>query len=155
MPSKTIPITILALLAFVAGCTTKGDLGANCRMTRSASTPEAPPTPVQESAVQNPALDYISFGAAECDNLVCLRTAGSTNPSNQDGEAIGYCSAPCVTDADCDATGDGVEGSLVCATVLPEMSALAEDDPVLYDQIFSPGTGASNRYCILPRATGE
>jgi hypothetical protein len=138
--------SVLSLLA--TACTVERDLGQTCKMTR--------PDPdggvalaLEAERVSNPNLDYISFGAAECDDQVCLRTSRSANPEHEQGTARGYCSAPCIEASDCEPDFTGKKGTMRCEQVLPDLEQMKKDDPQAYEETF--GAGASTRYCVLPR----
>lgn len=136
-----------AAVAFALGagvalgaCRASTDLGVTCKMT--GVTPEK---------VQNPGIDYIALGSAECDDLVCIRTAGSANPTNGAGEAHGYCTKSCIDSTDCSPDYQGGNNKLVCQRLLLDQAFLdqfKQRDPKGYEATF--GSGASSRYCILP-----
>ncbi len=134
----------------LVGCSSTKDLGATCKMTRPGDNG---PEDISEDKVADPAVDYIALGSAECDDLVCIRTAGSANPENELGMARGYCTAPCIDDLDCQPDFEGNEKTLKCTQLLLDQSfldALEQEDPQTYEQIF--GSGASAKYCIKPRS---
>ncbi len=50
--------------------------------------------------------DFISFGAAECDNLTCVRSRGEPDLESE-ATPSGYCSGECINDLDCETEGGG------------------------------------------------
>jgi len=141
-----------SLLVSFAGCEMTKDLGATCAMTKPG---DDGPEEIDEDKVADTRIDYIALGSAECDDLVCIRTSDSANPENELGKARGYCTAPCIDDLDCEPDFEGNK-TLKCERLLLDetfLSALKENDPETYEQIF--GSGASAKYCIKPRTSGE
>lgn len=66
--------------------------------------------------------EYVSFGAAECDNLTCVRSRGEEVPSRE-GEPTGTCSGECITDDDCQSEQDG---KFVCRELFLDEAFLAQ-----------------------------
>lgn len=56
--------------------------------------------PTLADLAAGPDKEYVSFGAAECDNLTCVRSAGDPIPDSEDAPN-GSCSGECITDQDC------------------------------------------------------
>lgn len=90
-------------LSSLAGCRAQTDLGAPCTLVRAdpADTNPADGTnsiPILESEVTTGGTDgrdYISFGATECEDLVCVRDRNFVGTRDQGSGAEGYCSRPC------------------------------------------------------------
>jgi hypothetical protein len=142
-------VVFAASLLSLAGCQAERDLGLECRMTKPT---EAGPEDILASSVEDPNLDYMALGSAECDDLVCVRTAGSENPENVDGKARGYCTAPCIDARDCEPDFEGRTGTMGCERLLPDqefLETLKQSDPELYEKTF--GSGVSAKYCVKPR----
>jgi hypothetical protein len=141
---------VLALSAFALGACSKTDLGATCKMTKPCG--DGGVCAIAPDQVANTAVDYVALGSAECDDLVCLRTARSNNPPNTATEAFGYCTTPCINADNCSPDFQGHSGNLNCDRLLLDqafLDALMQQDPATYRRVF--GNGASSTYCVLPR----
>jgi hypothetical protein len=68
-----------------------------------------------------PDKEYVSFGAAECDNLTCVRSAGEKLPETEEAPN-GTCSGECITDQDCGSEG----GKFVCRELFLDQAFLTE-----------------------------
>jgi len=134
----------------LAACRANTDLGQSCKLTQPC---DAGTCAVAPDAVQNLLVDYIALGSAECDDLVCIRTASSDNPPNEQTEARGYCTAPCFGDAKiCSPDFQGHDKQLVCQRLLLDdafLEELKQNQPEEYQRTF--GNSASSTYCIKPR----
>jgi hypothetical protein len=149
MTSIRCAAVVLALGAAVLSACAKTDLGQACNMKKPCNTGTCDIAP---SAVENGAIDYVALGSAECDDLVCIRTAGSANPENTAAVARGYCTTPCIDDTNCSPNYQGESKKLVCQRMLLDqafLDQLKEQDPDAYNKVF--GSGASSTYCVLPR----
>ena len=143
MRSSLVALLCAAMLPNLAACTQTTDLGIECKMTKQKPGCEGDdcsinidPADVTDEALGYPTLDYIAEGAADCDDLLCLR---SRNRKYDDAEtaAMGYCTAPCHEDADCSPDWEGNSPSqLVCKQLLNESGAVDEE--------------AQAKYCVLP-----
>ncbi len=149
-PRAAATAALLVSLVSLAACDESSDLGQTCRMTIPAAERGGLAQELPAARVERAELDYVAFGTAECDNLVCLRTAGSPNPENENGGARGYCSAPCVSQRDCEPNFRGEDGALTCEELMPNVEQLRRDDLESFEAVFGPGT--STRYCILRRS---
>ncbi|ATB37394.1 adventurous gliding motility protein O [Cystobacter fuscus] len=101
--------------------------------------------------------DFISFGSVDCENLVCVRTAGTEIQTTGEGDALqvlGYCSAPCNLNSatDCSVTSPqtapDVKATLACRPLLLDEAALSDlkkSDPDTYRSIF--GENESPNFC--------
>lgn len=152
MPRILLPALLLAaLVGGAVGCQAKTDLAQTCKMTRP--DPDGNTQEIEEAKLSDPTIDYVALGAAECDDLVCIRSANTDrNPEHENGGGRGYCTRPCIDDADCNPDFQGNEGTLVCARLLLDqafLDALQESDPVAYEQAF--GSDTASRYCVYPR----
>jgi hypothetical protein len=147
--NRLLASTIAVLLAAgLAGCSVETDLGQTCKMTRP-DTEGGAPIELEASSITSETLDWISFGAAECDDLVCVRTAGSPNPAHENGMARGYCTKPCIDASDCAPDFQGRKGAMGCEQLLPDLEELKRTNPEEYERIF--GSGTATNYCVLPR----
>lgn len=102
MTKTWVAASAAALLVMISACPVIDDLGADCTLVRADPTDTDPSDgtrsiPIKESEISGtPNMDIISFGATECENLVCVRAAGtafSPNPAVTD--ATGFCSRAC------------------------------------------------------------
>ncbi|MGA9523402.1 MAG: adventurous gliding motility lipoprotein CglC [Myxococcaceae bacterium] len=147
--------------ASVTGCAPRTDLGKECTLVRKDPNDLNPSDgissiPIKESEIVV-GKDFISFGATECEDLVCVRDANA--PLGDPGaDAKGKCSRPCVeTNASSCATGDekvdeSADGKFVCRAMLLDTETLAlikEADPVTYKQYF--GDTTSPFFCAHPQ----
>jgi hypothetical protein len=136
------PLALLALAGLLAGCQSP-DVGQRCRLP-SRGTPVQGPTP------DTAAGDFLEFGNVGCDNLVCIvspAVSGSPYNACPNGEC-GYCSKPCVSDADCFRSETG----LACRQMVLDpafMTQLAETDPELLSKYLADIQFSS--YCAVPR----
>jgi len=163
MPRALWLTSLLAVAVAVAtsGCKTKTDLGQPCKMTRPPAAGQTcsgqTTCPIDPKDIADPKLDYVALGSAECDDLVCLRSAGSENPEPPAGEtgvAYGYCTASCIDAQNCEYDYNGNKNALSCERLLLSSDFLAklqQQNPQTFAAVF--GSGASSKYCIKPRLT--
>lgn len=149
---RAIPAVLALSLLMLAGCQAEKDLGQECRMTTRPPNSDQS-VDIDATSVSDPNFDYVALGSAECDDLVCVRTAGSVNPENVEGKARGYCTAPCIDNSDCQPDFQGKKGTLSCERLLPDEAFLAQlkaSDPGLFERTF--GSSVSAKYCVKPRS---
>lgn len=81
--------------AIVAGCTCgSSDLNGQCHLVRLG--PDGGSLDLREYEIPDGGkTDFISFGATDCQDLVCLRSSGDPRNSDPNAVALGYCSTPC------------------------------------------------------------
>jgi len=140
-----------------AGCTQINDVGNPCVLVRKDPTDTDPSDgirsiPIKESEIQG-GKDFISFGATECEDLVCVRDANAEPNPNPDADATGFCSKPCLqTSADSCKTGrsdiDEGDQPFTCRPLLLDEGTLAsirQADPAKYEQYF--GDTVSPYFC--------
>ncbi|MGC4121069.1 MAG: hypothetical protein QM765_42125 [Myxococcales bacterium] len=96
---RSLPV-VLVLLVPVASCA-PSDLGASCQIPESIQ--EAFDNPSSASDPPSSSRSLVYFGAADCDDQVCLQRSGS---------AAGVCSRACLDERDC---GPGWS----CETLVP------------------------------------
>ena len=77
--------------------------------------------PTLDDLAAGPDKEYVSFGAAECDNLTCVRSAGDPLPESEDAPN-GTCSGECITDQDCASEN----GDFVCRELFLDQEFLTE-----------------------------
>jgi hypothetical protein len=138
---RSAPVVALAAL-LLAACQSP-DVGQRCRLP---STANAPPGPTPDSA----AGDFLEFGNAGCDNLVCIvspKTPGSRyntcSGSGADAQC-GYCSKPCVSDQDCFKSETG----LVCRQMVLDPAFIAGLDEATRTKYLADIQFSS--YCAVP-----
>jgi hypothetical protein len=90
--SILLAVTSFALL----GCPDGTDLGKQCYLVKKDPTDSTGQKPIRikESEI-TPGKDFVSLGAAECDNLICVRDADQVKGAAGD-DAKGYCSGHCL-----------------------------------------------------------
>lgn len=149
-------IFVLISLAFAmtgVGCTPQSDLGTPCVLKRRA--PDGGTADILEREV-TAGKDFVSFGAIECEDLVCVRDANTSGTGNPDQAASGFCSRPCVQTATSCRTGnnsidDGPE-PYACRPLLLDEDTLArirQNDPEKYERYF--GDTQSPYFCAKGR----
>lgn len=143
--TSLIILICAAFLLTIPACTQTTDLGFTCEMTKpdcdgvpegeECPTVNIDPSKATDSELGYPTVDYLAKGVAECDDLICLR---SRNRRYEDtaSVAMGYCTAPCQTDADCSPDFEGKKNTLVCKQIEPEVGT---------DEELSQA-----KYCVLP-----
>lgn len=149
-------------LTSLAGCRVQTDLGTPCTLVRRdpADTNEADginSIPILESEVTTggpDGRDYISFGATECEDLVCVRDRDFKSTRDPGSAAEGYCSRACEPQLpnQCPAANEADESdpvkALGCRPMLLDqesLNALREKDPEKYEQYF--GTTTTPNFC--------
>ncbi len=97
----------LPALLWIAACGVPTDLGRPCVLVKRAAATTLPDGGVVAAADGGTAFitegeiqagkDFISFGATECEDLVCVRDSTTERPANakDTDPANGYCSKPC------------------------------------------------------------
>lgn len=146
MSARLVVFLSVALLA--SGCEVTTQLGKPCTLVKK-PTPEEQAQgigskPVLESEIA-PNQDFISFGATDCEDLICVRDAQSPRDPDPNAAAQGYCSNECVegSDGDCEVTdadaSEDVKNRMICRSLLLDQASLERlkrDDPVAYRQTF-------------------
>lgn len=135
-----------ALLAFAAsaallsGCQ-EPDVGQRCDIQDLVPAPTPATIPG----------DYLETGNLACDSLVCIVSPADTGEYStcpgDGGTQCGYCSKPCVSDAECYKSETG----LICRQMVldPAFIALLEEtDPLLAARYL--GDARYSRYCAVP-----
>ncbi len=144
-----------AALSLVA-CKTDTELGVPCRLVKrdpsaSADGGRIASVPVKESEIA-PGQDFISFGAADCEDLICVRDRG-TPRGNPTDDAQGYCSFACVPGVtECEVTdgraADDLAARMECRGLLLDQATLDRlraQNPQLYLSTF--GENSSPTFC--------
>lgn len=135
---------LLAASASLAACQNP-DVGSRCTLTwnRADGAPVEPPTPTTATG------DYFESGNTSCDeSFICIVSPApqdSRYGSCSDGTACGYCSKPCVSDADCYKSETG----LVCDQIVLDPAFLAALDESTKQRYL--GEVRFSSYCVVPR----
>jgi hypothetical protein len=109
------------LFVLIASSCQKNDLNTPCRLAK-ANPDGGVPLAIKESELRNATVkkEFVSFGASECEELVCVRDSLFTSDAGDDSSAMGYCSRPCVDSSAClssDAKLNTGTSALSCRTV--------------------------------------
>jgi hypothetical protein len=149
--TANLAVVLLPLLA-LAACQGP-DVGQSCTIAWSATWKEdgTPPPPRPTDLYASGGGDYFESGNLGCDGLVCIvspqapggRYASCTNFDS--GAGCGYCSKPCVSNADCFESKTG----LVCRQMVLDPVFLDQLDPATRDRYLSDIQFSS--YCAAPR----
>lgn len=152
-----LPLTVTA---FSFGCTPASDIGNPCILVRKDPTDTDPADgtrsiPIKEKEIQA-GKDFVSFGATECEDLVCVRGAATEPNPNPEADATGVCSKPCLqtSETSC-ATGNAEldkSSPFVCRSLLLDettLAAIKQADPQKYAQYF--GDTQSPYFCAKPQ----
>jgi hypothetical protein len=100
MPLRLLVLISLVLLVFLEGCRSATDLGRDCTLVKANPDGGTASLPIFESELPDGGTkDFISFGATECEDLVCVRDANVPKSGVAGARAAGYCSRPCVPNA--------------------------------------------------------
>lgn len=157
--TKTWMALAAAALSVAMSACVRDDLGAPCVLVRAdpTDTDSSDGTrsiPIKESEIQgSDSTDIISFGATECENLVCVRPAGTpdTDPG-VDNDATGICSRPCAVNeaSSCETGNSGIDQTspFTCRGLVLDEAALVEIQNRYPDLI--PPNVVSPFYCAKP-----
>jgi hypothetical protein len=151
-------LTVLTLSLAAAGCKAQTDLNRECTLVKkdpSDSTGKRS-LPITAGDLRGAAgRDVISFGATDCEDLVCVREANAPLPSSDTEPVKGRCSRPCAgpdTADACPSEDPSLDLDPVtqmnCRSLLLDEQVLAtlrQNDPVSYRQYF--GDNASPYFC--------
>jgi hypothetical protein len=145
---------LLSAAVLLGGCEVTTELGRPCFLVRAATEAELKAGSTRAVRMKERDLtagqDFISFGSAECDDLICVRDSayvGSTDPNE---DAQGYCSRDCVQGGSaCTVTDTEVPAALrermSCRALLMDNDALARlkaADPETYRKTFGENDSA-------------
>lgn len=122
-------LLLAAATLLTAGTCAESDIGSPCQLQKTRLDPtiegcaDVQPDqvgqrpdcfrPVLEDLERGKDKDFISFGAAECDNLTCVRSRGAPLPATE-AEPAGTCSGECINDMDCQSD----QGDYVCRALV-------------------------------------
>ncbi len=120
-------------VALLVGCTPATDLGSPCQMVKRDPNVDGGRLFIKNSEIKVGAnKDFISFGATQCENFVCVRDADYPVPDGgfvPDEIASGYCSDHCAPGAACPAQNGNDDNDarlrLTCRPLLLDTETLA------------------------------
>jgi hypothetical protein len=156
---RPLVLALLSVTLCATGCRYYGDLDADCVLVKRAPDGDDEgyrSVPIFEREIPDNNMDFISFGATECEDFICVRDASFVRPADatDNTPAVGYCSRPCVATS---ALGCPAENAshdkdpalrLTCRALLLDahtLAAIKESDPELYNRYF--GENNSEYFC--------
>ena len=94
---RPFAIAVVSFIALISleGCRVATDLGRPCTLVKKNPDGGSGSVGILESDLP-PNKDFISFGATECEDLVCVRDAAVPRSGIPNATATGYCSRACV-----------------------------------------------------------
>jgi len=145
MSSRLALLVSAALLC--GGCKVTSDIGKPCLLVKRGATgnTSVPVTTADLSKGQ----DFVSFGALDCEDLVCVLDANTPVQTADNGQVKGYCSKACVAETPntCAVTdpeaSEAVRNSMACRPLLLDQKALEDlkaSDPATYRATFGDNT---------------
>jgi hypothetical protein len=159
MTKTWVALSAAALSLVMSACLEPpDDLGSPCVLVRADPTDTDPNDGTRSINILESDLegltdtDIISFGATECENLVCVRPANTPLGPDRTVGAEGFCSRACAENvADACLTGDAARDNndpYACRSLALDAEALAvlrQDHP----ELIPPGV-TSPFYCANP-----
>lgn len=120
---------VVLVLGLASSCRVPSDLGAPCTLMRPS---DAGLVAVTEGEIQRRlathAFDVLTFGAVECEELVCVREAESPAGASPDSPARGHCSRECRPGVACRTGNEAIdavpERALGCRALLLDEATL-------------------------------
>lgn len=134
-------LAVTACAALSAGCQPP-DVGARCDITWGTDTATYP-APRPETIPG----DYLETGNLACDSLVCIvspATSGKYSSCASGDTQCGYCSKPCVSDAECFKSETG----LVCRQMVLDDAYIASLPADVRTRYL--GDALYSKYCAVP-----
>ena len=149
VPKSLLRSVSVLFVCSLFACETS-DLNKRCTLVKGDGK-GGPPIPILKSdpIIKNSAnKDFLSFGAAQCENYVCVRDSSFPPEIDDGGYAEGYCSRDCVVNSSIgcgsyDGSLDKGDTKLSCrALILDEatLAAVKAADPQKYQQVFGMTT---------------
>ncbi len=131
---------VVSAVSAMAACQ-RPDVGALCKLSWAGGTETPAPTPTTAQG------DYFESGNIGCDDLTCIVSPAPADSKygSCSGDACGYCSKPCVSNADCYSSSTG----LVCAQIVLDPAFLATLDETTKQRYL--GEIQYSSYCVVPR----
>ena len=154
--STRLALLVSAVL-LCGGCKVTSDIGKPCLLVKKGTGSDSAPVTVSDLRSGQ---DFISFGALDCEDLVCVKDANMPTQLAENGQVIGYCSKACVaeTQGTCDVTATeadaSVKNSIACRPLLLDQQALDElraSDRAAYRATF--GDNTSPYFCAAAAST--
>ena len=148
----------IACVGLLTGCRVDTDLGVECNLVRKDPADTNPDDgynflPILEGEVTE-GKDFISFGAVECEDYVCVRDKDFPKGSSPNVQAKGYCSRRCAPTSPQPCPGAEANlppgKSMTCrALILDEqtLGTICHDDPTTCTRVF--GDTRSPYLCAL------
>jgi hypothetical protein len=149
-------------LVAASGCKAQTDLNSECVLVKKdpsdATGKKSMPITAGELRA-NANRDVISFGATECEDLVCIREAGAPLPATDAEPVKGRCSSSCAgADSTCQSFDEALDKdpatALLCRPLLLDAAVLAamrQADEAAYRRYF--GDNSSPYFCARSPAT--
>lgn len=150
----------LSAVLLMGGCDVTTELGKPCRLVRKATADEQAQGPTKFVEIQEKDIaadqDFISFGALDCEDLICVRDDASPRSEDPQAVALGYCSKECVqgTTTGCEITRTvddvqaGLKDRMTCRPLLLDqatLDAIRVADETYYRRTF--GENNSPYFC--------
>lgn len=111
----------LAVALLGCACVVPSDLGSTCTLMRPV---DGGLEPISEGELQarlrGHPVDVLTFGAVECEELVCVREADFPAGAELTAPARGHCSRPCSSDAMCASSST----AMICRALLLDEATL-------------------------------
>lgn len=165
--SKLWWCVVVGVAVAASGCKAKTDLGTQCTLVRKDPSDTDPSDGTRSIPIKEKDLppvsadsprDYVSFGATECEDLVCVRNSG-TPAGDPEADATGFCSRSCLqtNPASCETGDEQLDTSAnayVCRSLILDettLAAIKQNNPTMYEQYF--GTTQSPYFCARKAAT--
>jgi hypothetical protein len=151
----SVRLALLAAAALICGgCEVPSEVGKPCLMVKKSSSADRKFDLVLPSDIQLDQ-DFISFGAQDCEDLICVRNAGSKLELSEGGSVLGYCSKACLPESTTNACAVNhpeataeVKSTMSCRALLLDQKALDDlrlNNPSEYRSTF--GENASPTFC--------
>ncbi|MFY0530089.1 adventurous gliding motility lipoprotein CglC [Archangium gephyra] len=151
--SSRLALLVSAVL-LCGGCKVNSDIGKSCQLVKKSTDPNRESDPIYPDEL-TAGQDFISFGALDCEDLVCVKDADMPLETAEDGRVLGYCSKACVPDElvdPCAVTDplaiESVKDRMSCRALLLDQQALdnlRQKDPATYRSYF--GDNNSPYFC--------
>jgi hypothetical protein len=139
-----VVMLLLAVPVVLDACRVATDLGLSCQLVKKNPDGGTNSVPILESDLPGGNKDFISFGATECEDLVCVRDANVPKTGVPGAAATGYCSRACVPNASggcpaANASDDrNPDRKLTCRALLLDeqtLGAICTNDPATCQRI--------------------
>ena len=133
-----VAMLVLGVPVFLDACRVATDLGLPCQLVKKNPDGGTTSVPILESDLPGGNKDFISFGATECEDLVCVRDANVPKTGVAGAAATGYCSRACVPNVSgaCPAANKSDDSNpdtrLTCRALLLDeatLGAICTNDP--------------------------